>query len=96
LFRSYQEYPAKSVGKQGKEFRDSSACKKLAGFFIRNLDKLVNLGVEDEQKEQAGIKSILIYLPRENRAVRVNGQFGRNYGTLVDGVAHGARTWSVS
>jgi hypothetical protein len=43
LLRSYQEYPAKSVGKQAKgRISDSGASKKLAGFFIWNLVKLVN------------------------------------------------------
>jgi hypothetical protein len=37
---SYQEYPDKSEGKQGKKSVITS--KKLAGFFIRNLVKLVN------------------------------------------------------
>jgi hypothetical protein len=42
LLGRYQEYPAKSMGKQGEGIHDSGASKKLAGFFIRNLVKLVN------------------------------------------------------
>jgi hypothetical protein len=44
--RSYQEYPDKSVGKQGGEIPDYGASKKLAGLFIRNLVKLVNLATD--------------------------------------------------
>jgi hypothetical protein len=40
---SYQEYPAKSVGKQGLK---NGASKKLTEFFIRNLLKLLNLATD--------------------------------------------------
>jgi hypothetical protein len=50
LLGSYQEYPAKSEGKQEEEFlTDSGNSKKLAGLFIRNLVKLVNLVPEVNQ-----------------------------------------------
>jgi hypothetical protein len=39
LLGSYQEYPAKFVGKQGEQFLKSGVSKKIAGFFIRNLAK---------------------------------------------------------
>jgi hypothetical protein len=44
--RSYQEYLAKSVGKQREKIPDRSSGKKLAGSFIMNFVKLVNLAPE--------------------------------------------------
>jgi hypothetical protein len=42
---SYHEYPAKSVHGQARGIiSDSATSEKLAGFFIRNLVKLANLG----------------------------------------------------
>jgi receptor tyrosine kinase len=45
---SYEEYLAKSSGKQGEEFFYGDSSKKLAEFFIRNLlKKIVNLALAE-------------------------------------------------
>jgi hypothetical protein len=52
--RSYQEYPAKSVGKQGEEFLKPVHVKSLQDSFIRNLFQLVQLF----PKQQSEIRSV--------------------------------------
>jgi hypothetical protein len=57
---SYQENPAKSMGKQGEEF-DSVESKKLAELFIKNLEKLVKYQTAEKVSIPGWTYDSLIY-----------------------------------